>query len=94
MKAKVYLSKVNTIIGRIPVLSNGQKTRRPLQIYAAYRTVNDCNESIFFIIRSKDAIALHAAGYSIKSMVLNTGYYPRFIDYNNGNGLQLEQTWY
>ena len=92
-KIKVYLSKMNTDIGYIPVLSNFQTVNRPLQIFAAYRNINKGNESIFFIVRPKDANKLGQLGYVILSMVLLPGNKPRLIDYNNGWGPQLEQSY-
>ena len=75
-KIKVNLTKMNTEIGLIPVLSYFQKVNRPIQIFAAERQINNCNESIFFIVRSKDAIRLKEIGYNIQSIVLKPGYSP------------------
>ena len=92
MKNKVYLSKMVTPIGRIPVLSNGQKVNRDLRIYAAHRTIDDCNESIFFIIRKKDIARLQECGYTVIDMVLKAGSMPRLISIDGT--LMLEQSKY
>ena len=91
-KIKVYLSKMNTEIGKIPILSNFQTINRPLQIFAAERKINNCNESIFFIIRPKDANRLKEIGYNIQSINLLPGNTPIFINY--GKGTKLEQRMY
>jgi hypothetical protein len=91
-RVKVYLTKMRTEIGYIPVLSNFQTVNRPLQIFAAERQVNNCNESIFFIVRRKDADKLQGFGYHILSMVLLPGNKPRLINYHDGCGVQLEQS--
>ena len=92
MKRKVYLSKMVTPIGRIPVLSNGQKVNRDLRIYTAHRTIDDCNESIFFIIRKKDVARLQECGYTVIDMVLKVGSIPRLL--RLGDTLMLEQSKY
>jgi len=91
-RVKVYLSKMNTEIGHIPVLSNFQTVNRAINIFSAERKVNNCNESIFFIVRPKDANKLKEIGYNIQCINLKPGNTPRFIDYNNGQGTQLEQS--
>ncbi len=92
-KVKVYLSKMRTEIGYMPVLSNFQTVNRPLQIFAAYRQINNCNESIFFMVRPKDANKLQLIGFDILSMVLKPGNKPRLINYLDGKGLQLQQSY-
>ncbi len=83
---------MNTEIGLIPVLSNFQTVNRPLQIFSAERKDKNGTESIFFIIRPKDANKLQNCGYFIQSVVLQPNYTPRLIDYNNGQGTKLEQS--
>jgi hypothetical protein len=78
-KTKVTLTKMNTEIGYIPVLSNFQTVNRPLNIFAAYRTINNCNESIFFIVRPKDAAKLAEIGFNIAATELKPGFYPKFF---------------
>ena len=90
MKTKVYLCKMFTPIGRIPVLCYGQKVNRDLRIYAAYRQINNYNESIFFIIRKKDVARLQECGYTVIDMVLKAGCMPRLI--RIGDTLMLEQS--
>lgn len=92
-RIKVYLSKMNTEIGYIPVLSNFQTVNRSINIFSAVRSINNCNESIFFIVRPKDANRLKEIGYNIQCINLKPGNKPRLIDYNNGKGIQLEQTY-
>lgn len=93
-KIKVYLSKMDTEKGYIPVLSNFQRVNRPLQIFSAERQINNGTDSIFFIVRPKDANRLKEIGYNIQSIKLMPGNSPRLIDYNNGKGTILEQYLY
>ena len=90
-KKRVFLSRTNTEIGYIPVLSNFQTVNRPLQIFAAERKINNGTESIFFIVRPRDADKLQNYGYNIYTIILQPGNKPRLIDYNDGKGTQLEQ---
>lgn len=92
-KIKVYLSKTKTEIGYIPVLSNFQTVNRPLRIFSAEKKEGSGTSSIFFIVRPKDANNLQKEGYIIKSIILKPGNTPRLIDYNNGKGTQLEQSY-
>lgn len=90
-KVKVFLNKIRTDFGLIPVLSNTQTVNRPIEIYSAEKKHKEGIESIFFIVRPKDADRLQSTGYEIKSIILMPGNSPRLIDYNNGEGTKLEQ---
>ena len=91
-KVKVYLSKMNTEIRLIPVLSNFQTVNRPIKIFSAEKIEGCGKYSIFFIVRPKDATKLQNIGYFIQSVILQPGNKPRLIDYNDGNGTKLEQS--
>lgn len=91
-KIKVYLSKMNTEIGLIPVLSNTQTVNRPIYIYSAEKYEGCGKHSIFFIVRVKDAKELQNKGYLIQSILLMPGFTPCLIDYNDGFGTKLQQT--
>lgn len=90
-KVRVNLTKMNTEIGYIPVLSNFQTVNRPLQIFTAERKINNCNESVFFIVRPKDANKLQNLGYNIKSIILKPGNEPYLIQYLNDTDTRLQQ---
>ena len=82
-KTTVYLSIMNTEIGRIPVLDNGQKVNRPTVFYYARRG----DSSVFYIIRPKDAEALEAVGYTIQSILVPAGKMPVAYLYPSGTVL-------
>jgi len=75
MKRKVYLSKMRTEIGMIPVLSNSTFVNRPTRVWYARKG----GRSVFFIVREKDAMKLQEVGYDLYSMILkkdhNVGVY-------------------
>lgn len=92
---RVFLSKMNTEIGRIPVLGNFQRINRPLMIYHADRQTQTkylgvAHESIFFIIRHKDTEALKQKGYTITSILCPAKkYVMAFYDQKDGVKLQV-----
>jgi hypothetical protein len=93
MKHKVFLNRMRTEIGVIPVLSNFQHVNRPLQIYTAEKHENEGKTSIFFIVRGKDAKKLADLGYEMQSIILKVGNTPSFLNWSTGS--ILEQTlWY
>jgi len=74
---------MRTQIGYIPVLSNFQTVNRPINLFTAERFINGCKESIFFIVRPKDAVKLQSCGFNIKSIILLPGNTPRLLNYKN-----------
>ena len=75
MKRKVYLSKMRTEIGMIPVLANTTRVNRPTRVCYARKG----GRSVFFIVREKDAIKLQSLGYEIHNTIVekdhNVGVY-------------------
>ena len=88
-KIKVYLNKMKTEFATIPVLSNNQKVNRKTKIYYAERSIGGGRESIFFIIRPKDAELLKSNGFSIQSIEVPKGYYPVAVGYSSGTKLEV-----
>jgi len=80
MKRKVYLSKMRTEIGMIPVLSNSTFVNRPTKVWYARK---GCR-SVFFIVREKDAIKLQSLGYDLYSMILKKDHTPGACILNDG----------
>ena len=66
MKRKVYLSKMRTEIGMIPVLSNSTFVNRATKVWYARKG----GRSVFFIIREKDAMKLQSLGYEIHRTIV------------------------
>ena len=88
-KFKVYLNKLRTEYGTIPVLSNNQKVNRKTKVYYAERSIGDGTESVFFIVRPKDAELLKSNGFSIQSIDVPKGYYPVAVGYSSGIELEV-----
>ena len=80
MKRKVYLSKLRTEIGEIPVLSNSTRVNRPTKLWYARKG----GRSVFFIVREKDAIKLQSLGYDLYSMILKKDHTPGSCIMNDG----------
>jgi hypothetical protein len=88
-KIKVYLNKMKTEYATIPVLSNDQKVNRKTTVFYAERSIGGGRESVFFIIRPKDAELLKSKGFSIQSIEVPKGYYPVAIGYSSGTKLEV-----
>lgn len=88
-KVKVYLNKMKTEYATIPVLSNNQKVNRKITVYYAEKRIDGGRESVFFIIRPKDAELLKSKGFSIQSIEVPKGYYPVAIGYSSGTKLEV-----
>ncbi|NDC96267.1 hypothetical protein EBZ38_11840 [bacterium] len=88
-KIKVYLNKMKTEYATIPVLSNNQKVNRKTTVFYAERSIGGGRESVFFIIRPKDAELLKSKGFSIQSIEVPKGYYPVAVGYSSGTKLEV-----
>jgi len=88
-KIKVYLNKMKTEYATIPVLSNNQKVNRKTTVFYAERSIGGGRESVFFIIRPKDAELLKSKGFSVQSIEVPKGYYPVAVGYSSGTKLEL-----
>lgn len=94
-KVKIYLNKMRTEYATIPVLSNDQKVNRKITVYYAERNIDrggffgGGRESVFFIVRPKDAELLKSKGFSIQSIEVPKGYYPVAIGYSSGTKLEV-----
>lgn len=86
-KNKVYLSKMRTDYGIIPVLSNFQRVNRNTKVYYA----NKNGESVFFIIRKKDADLLKSKGFKIQSIDVPKGQYAKAVGYSSGTKLEVSK---
>ena len=88
-KVRVYLNKMKTEFGVFPVLSNNQKVNRKTTFYYADRKVVSGTESVFYIIRPKDAELLKSKGFAIQSIEVERGYYPAAVGYSSGTKLEV-----
>jgi hypothetical protein len=88
-KIKVYLNKMKTEYATIPILSNNQKVNRKTTVFYAERSIGGGRESVFFIIRPKDAELLKSKGFSIQSIEVPKGYYPVAVGYSSGTKLEI-----
>jgi hypothetical protein len=88
-KVKVFLNKMRTEFAVIPVLSNNQKVNRKTTVYYAERNSDGNRESVFFIVREKDAAMLKSKGFKIQSIEVPKGYYPVAIGYAAGTKLEV-----
>jgi hypothetical protein len=88
-KIKVYLNKMKTEYATIPVLSNNQKVNRKTTVFYAERSIGGGRESVFFIIRPKDAELLKSKGFSVQSIEVPKGYYPVAVGYSSGTKLEV-----
>jgi len=80
---------MKTKYATIPVLSNNQKVNRKTTVYYAEKNSGGGRESVFFIIRPKDAELLKSKGFSIQSIEVPKGYYPVAIGYSSGTKLEV-----
>ncbi len=87
-KHKVHLSIMRTDFGKFPVLSNNQRVNRNTTVYYASRTIHGMNESIFYLVRTKDAEKLMDIGFDIQALVIETDQYAAAIGYNSGTILE------
>jgi hypothetical protein len=88
-KIKVYLNKMKTEYATIPVLSNNQRVNRKTTVFYAERSIGGGRESVFFIVRPKDAELLKSKGFSIQSIEVPKGYYPVAVGYSSGTKLEV-----
>lgn len=83
-KAKVYVNKVKTAYGTFLTIGNFQKVNREIKVYLAEKFYTSSSgeavrASIFYLVRKKDVEKLIAHGYSIKSVIVPAGHYPKAL---------------
>jgi hypothetical protein len=88
-KAKVFLNVTETNFGKFPTLPNNQKVNRDTIVYYASKVTDKGKESIFFLIRHKDAKLLKDNNFDIQSILIPAGFYPAAISYKY-NDTRLE----
>ena len=88
-KNKVHLHKINTDFGKMPVMFNFQKVNRKTVIFYAEREIDGGTESIFYLVRPKDAELLKVNGYAIQSVEVPEGSYPAAFRYSSGTKLEV-----
>jgi hypothetical protein len=66
---KIILHKMNSEIGKVPVVYGGAllKRNKPTQVFYAYKNMGG---SVFFLVRKKDADLLQQNGYNVISAIV------------------------